>query len=204
MYFLIIFSDDLIGFSNKENINMDIDDIIYSWITHVYSNQNVTKDNLHHFNITYELYMSILRIIQKRELSVEKTMPEVLRLINPQVQLPSPICNLSSKVKRFKGDKKSRIQDIIPQCEERYLGEYCETAGLKISNLWNNTASVSIKTEHITNGLIYELERYRCKEKLPTTTALKWTEQFFPKGTNHSTNVRPHSKAWETVYDRVT
>ena len=80
-------------------------------------------------------------------------------------------------------------------------GEYCETAGLKISNLRNNTASVSIKAEHITNGLIYELERYRCKEKLPTTTALKWTEQFSPKGTNHSTNVHPHSKVWETVYD---
>ena len=48
--------------------------------------------------------MNIPRIIQHNDLGVKRTMPEVLKLLNPQVKLQSPICNLTNKVKRFKGD----------------------------------------------------------------------------------------------------
>ena len=53
---------------------MDLDAIINKWIYVALSKQKDlrdTKDSHDHFNITYELYMNILNIVQQRELSVE-------------------------------------------------------------------------------------------------------------------------------------
>ena len=61
-----------------------------------------------------------------------------------------------------------------------------------------------VRQEHTTNGLIYELEKYQRKEKLPLKTALQWTEQFFAKTPNQSTSVQAHSKAWKCVYEKIT
>ena len=185
---------------------MDIDVIINRWIDHALSGQNSGDkcDNPHHFNITYQLYMNILNITQERELSVEQTMPKVLKLLNPHVKLPSPIWNLTKKVKRFKGDLKAKISDILPQKQQTYIGEYCKVAGLKITDLQRNMERDVIKEEHITNGLFYELEQYRCKEKLPLKTALQWTLEYFPKLPNLSESVQAHSHAWKSVYGKVT
>lgn len=184
---------------------MDLDAIINNWIDVSLSKQidsRDTRDSHDHFNITYELYMNILNIVQQRELSVENTMPKVLRLINPQVKLPTLICNLTRKVKRFKGNGKTTIQTILP-CTQTYIGEWTQAANLKISDLLDSNSNKSIKQEHITNGLIYELEQYRHKENLPVGTVLHWTEQFFPRIDGQSANVQAHSKAWKSVYERI-
>ena len=52
--------------------------------------------------------------------------------------------------------------------------------------------------------MIYGLEQYRCKENLPVGTVLHWTEQFFPRIDGQSANVQAHSKAWKSVYERIT
>ena len=136
---------------------MDLDDIITSWISHANSTEVHTNKGQNHFKITYELYMNILRIIQQNDDSVERTMPKVLKLLNPQVKLPSPICNLTNKVKRFKGDTKMVIESILPHL---YVGPYCKNATLKVSDFQGNKHFL-ITTECVTNGLIYELEQYR-------------------------------------------
>ena len=91
------------------------------------------------------------------------------------MKLPTLICNLTKKVKRFKGNGKATIQSIIP-CTQTYIGECTQAADLKISDLLDSKSNMSIKQECITNGLIYELEQYRHKENLPVGTALHWTE----------------------------
>ena len=147
---------------------MDLDAIINNSIDVALSKQidsRDTKDSDDHFNITYELYMNILNIVQQRELSVEKTMLKVLWLLNPQVKLTTLICNLTKKVKRFKGNGKTTIQSILP-CTQTYIGDCTQAADLKISDLLDSKSNKSIKQENITNGLIYELEQYRCKENL--------------------------------------
>ena len=147
---------------------MGLDDIINSWISHACSPELDTHKGQHHFKITYELYMNILRIIQQNDLSVERTMPKVLKLLNPQVKLPSPICNLTNKVKKFKGDTKMAIESILPQL---YIGSYCKSANLKVSHLQAKKPFL-ITSECVTNGLVYELEQYRQKEKLNIHSAL--------------------------------
>ena len=137
--------------------------IVNSWISHANSTELDTHKSQHHFKITCELYMNILRIIQHNDLSVERTMPEVLKLLNPQVKLPSPICCLTNKVKRFKGDSKMAIESILPQL---HIGPYCKRANLKTSYLQGNKQHLLITTDYVTNGLIYELEQHRWKEKL--------------------------------------
>ena len=52
--------------------------------------------------------------------------------------------------------------------------------------------------------MIYELEQYRHKENLPVGTVLHWTEQLFPRIDSQSANVQAHSKAWKSVYERIT
>ena len=174
---------------------LDLDDIIAN------STELDTHKSQHHFKFTYELYMNILRIIQHNDLSVKRIMPEVLKLLNPQVKLPSPICNLTNKVKRFKGDSKMAIESILPQ---RYIGPYCKRENLKTSYLQGNKQHLLITTDYVTNGLIYELEQYRWKEKLSIDSALEWIECFFPMTTHQSTSAQAHNHAWKTVYDRVT
>ena len=183
---------------------MDLDEIINSWIDHALSCPSISdrNDSPHHFNITYQLYMNILSVIQEREVSVEQTMPKVLKWLNPHITLPSPICNLTKKVKRFKGDLRTKIFEILPQQQQTYFGEYCKAAGLKIVDLQSNNRRNVIKEEHITNGLIYELEQYRRKEKVPLKKALQWTQEYFPKVPNLSETVQAHSHAWKSVYEK--
>ena len=145
--------------------------------------------------------MNILKIIQHNDLSVKRTMPEVLKLLNPQVKLPSLICNRTNKVKRFKGDSKMAIGSILPQL---YIGPYCKRENLKTFYLHGNKQHLLITTDYVTNGLIYELEQYRWKEKLSIDSALEWTECFFPMTTHQGTSAQAHNHAWKTVYDRVT
>ena len=93
----ISFISDVVNFRSESTlsstcvINMDIDTIINSWIDYATSEEKIcsSNTNLHHFNITYALHMSILNTIQERKLSVEKTMPKVLKLLNLQVKLPT-------------------------------------------------------------------------------------------------------------------
>ena len=178
---------------------MDLDDIIKSWIFHADSPQPDTHKG-GHFKITYELYMNNLRIIQQNHLSVERTMPKVLKLLNPQVKLPSPICNLTNKVTKFKGHTKMAIESVLPQL---YIGPYCKSANLKITDLQHKKPFL-ITSEYVTNGLVYELEQYRQKERLGIHSALEWTECFFPITAGQSTSVQAHHYAWKKVYDTVT
>ena len=41
---------------------MDLDDIINSWISHANSTELDTNKSQHHFKITYQLYLNILKI----------------------------------------------------------------------------------------------------------------------------------------------
>ena len=129
---------------------MDLDAITNNWIDVSLSKQidlRDTRDSHDYFNITFELYMNILNIVQQREQSVENTMPKVLRLLNPQVKLPTLICNLTRKVTRFKGNGKT-IQTILP-CTQTFIGEWTQAANLKISDLLDSNSNKSIKQEHI-------------------------------------------------------
>ena len=75
---------------------------------------------------------------------------------------------------------------------------------LKISDLKGKKQQFIIQTEYVTNGLIYELEQYRRKEKLSIYSALEWTQCFFPITTDQSTSPQAYNHAWKTVYDTVT
>ena len=88
------------------------------------------------------------------------------------------------------------IESILPQL---YIGSYCKSANLKISDLEGKKQQFVIQTEYVTNGLIYELEQYRRKEKLSIYSALEWTQCFFPITTDQSTSPQAHNHAWKSV-----
>ena len=138
---------------------MDMDVIINSWINTALT--EVSMDTAHHFNITYGLYLDILTVIEEKGLNIQDTMSKVLKLIHPDVELPSSISYLTQKVKKYKGPSNTTIQCILPQPKVEYLGDSCKEAGLKICDLHDPKSTNRVRQEHTTNGLIYELEKYR-------------------------------------------
>ena len=54
------------------------------------------------------------------------------------------------------------IESILPQL---YIGPYCKYTNLKVSDLQVKKPFL-ITSECVTNGMVYELEQYRQKEKL--------------------------------------
>ena len=66
---------------------MDLDDIINSWISHANSTELDTNKSQHHFKITYQLYLNIMRIIQHNDLSVEKNNAKSPKTVEPSSEI---------------------------------------------------------------------------------------------------------------------
>ena len=183
---------------------MDFKELIEGWIVRALSTEIQPCKESHHFNITYGLYTDILGVIEEKGHNVEKTMIKVLKMLHPHVNLPSRISSLTRKVKRYHGDPHTTIHGTTPEVKDDYLGPSCRQAQLKISDLTELNDNFHIRHEHITNGLIYELEKYQQSKRLPTKFAMKWTNNFFPIQSKHSMKEFTHSCAWASIYNQVT
>ena len=131
-------------------------------------------------------------------------MTEVLKMLHQHINLPSRISSLTRKVKRYHGDPHTTIHGTKPEVRDDYLGPSCRQAQWKISYLTELNGNFHIKHEHITNGLIYELEKSRWSKGLPKKFAMKWTNDFSPIQSKHSVNELTHSAAWASIYNQVT
>ena len=103
---------------------MDLDDIVDAWIDHAITQHEVPPPNQSrgHYNITYALYLHILTSIEHRNLNVQNTMPKVLNMLYPGINLPAKISNLTKKVKKYNGDLSVAIEGIQPQSVLEYIG----------------------------------------------------------------------------------
>ena len=137
---------------------MDLDDIVDAWIDHAITQHEVPPPNQSrgHYNITYALYLHILTSIEHRNLNVQNTVPKVLNMLYPGINLPAKISNLTRKVKKYNGDLSIAIEGIQPQSVLEYIGNYCQEAGLKLLHLKNGSIEYHIHPKYVTNGLIYE------------------------------------------------
>ena len=85
-----------------------------------------------------------------------------------------------------------------------YIGNYCQEAGLKLLHLKNGSIEYHIHPKYVTNGLIYELEKYRRSKNLPRRSIIQWTSRFFPQSALQNPNSDAHYHAWTSLYTQVT
>ena len=140
---------------------MDFKELIKGWIVRALSTEIEACQESHHFNITYGLYVDIIGAIEQKGYNVEKTMTKVLKMLHPNINLPSRISSLTKKVRRYHGDPHTTIHGTTPEVKDDYLGPSHRQAQLKMSYLTELNGNFHIRHEHIANGLIYELEKYR-------------------------------------------
>ena len=185
---------------------MDLDDIVDAWIDHAITQHEVPPPNQSrgHYNITYALYLHILTSIEHRNLNVQNTMPKVLNMLYPGINLPAKISNLTRKVEKYNGDLSVAIEGIQPKSVPEYIGNYCQEAGLKLLHLKNGSIEYHIHPKYVTNGLIYELEKYRRSKNLPRRSIIQWTSHFFPQSASQNPNPNAHYHAWTSLYTEVT
>ena len=131
-------------------------------------------------------------------------MPKVLNMLCPGINLPAKISNLTRKVKKYNGDLSVAIEGIQPQSVLEYIGNYCQEAGLKLLHLKNGSIEYHIHPKYVTNGLIYELEKYRRSKNLPRRSIIQWTSRFFPQSALQNPNPDAHYHAWTSLYTQVT
>ena len=96
----------------------------------------------------------------KKRATIWKNYEKVLKMLHPHINLSSRISSLTRKVKRYHGDPHTTIHGTTPEVKDDYLDPSCRQAQLKISYLTELNDNFHIRHEHITNGLIYELEKY--------------------------------------------
>ena len=185
---------------------MDLDDIIDAWIDHAitYHETSSSNQNGSHYKITYALYIHILNSIERRNLNVQSTMSKVLNMLYPGVNLPAKMSNLTRKVRKYNGDPSLVIEGIQQKSNPKYIGNHCKEAGLKLLHLKDGSIEYNVHPEHVTNGLIYELEKYRRSMNLPKRSVIQWTKRFFPQSALQNANPSAHTQAWNYLYTQVT
>ena len=167
---------------------MDFKELIEGWIVRALSTEIQPCKESHHFNITYGLYTDILGVIEEKGHNMEKNYDKSIENVHQHINLPSRISSLTRKVKRYHGDPYTTIHATTPEVKDDYLGPSCRQIQLKISDLTELNDNFHIRHEHITNGLMYELEKYQWSKGLPTKFAMKWTNNFFPIQSKQSMN----------------
>ena len=185
---------------------MDLDDIIDAWIDHATTYHETPSPNKSgsHYKIIYALYIHILNSIERRNLNVQSTMPKVLNMLYPGVSLPVKISNLTRKVRKYNGDPSLVIEGIEPKSNPEYIGNYCKQAGLKLLHLNDGSKEYNVHPQYVTNGLIYELEKYRRSMNLPKRSVIQWTKCFFPHSALQNANPSTHTNTWNSLYTQVT
>jgi len=127
--------------------------------------------------------MQLRELLQYERNSVQECLPDLLKKFNPRVEIPKKISDLVRKIeKKFEKANSSELKECVlreslPEIEKEssVIGDYCTHIGLSLSNL-NNPFAISSK---IKNGVIYELEKFRCTKNESFTELIKWVHNIF-------------------------
>jgi septation ring formation regulator EzrA len=126
--------------------------------------------------------MQLRELLQYERNSVQDCLPDILKKFNPRVKIPKKISDLVRKIEQKFEKANSELKECVlreslPEIEKEssVIGDYCTHIDLRLKNL-NNPFAVSAK---ITNGVIYELEKFRCTKNESFTELTKWVHNIF-------------------------
>ena len=120
--------------------------------------------------ITYGSNSEVLCILTGGGLNVQQIMTTLLPQIHTDAVPPNNIANLTQKVKKHLSTGKEEnevVKSLIPPKEDpNKISDYCTSAGIT-ADILHSSECLDISSKFLTNELIYDLEKYRQKNRFP-------------------------------------
>ena len=149
---------------------MDIEDILQN---PVFKDLTGNKEKL-----TYFTYLKLHKLLVDNSLNVQVYLPKLVKIIDPQAQIPTKVSNLSRKVFKLARKCTDKNQDILYQTisgihKKPELSPDFLAAGLSVTNLvkldFDLNLPMNLKIKHIV-----ELKAVLTKNKLSWKFAVEW------------------------------
>ena len=159
-----------------------------------------------HIKPTYHMYDQLLKLLSTRGQNIQQAMTAILPILHRDVTVPSKISNITRKVTKHidsGADVDEIISDLFPaQKNQNEISSLCTQVGITIDSLFNEQP-ISISSEHVTNQLIYDLENYRQRSKMPWSEAVRWHQKLFPLDKSDAATEKNISNRWSRNYKKI-
>nr|XP_006814530.1 PREDICTED: myosin-9-like [Saccoglossus kowalevskii] len=158
--------------------------------------------------LSYGLYLNLHDDLQKMGINIQQTMPDIIRLFDPDIVLPVKISNLTKRVRRNvekarKDGKEVQVLSTViatqsAKCLSAVFAEKSVTPQVLISCSFTASQDNSIKLE-IKNVL--ELRNFLIRNNLPWANALNWLNVFMRPSAETKLNVTGIRRQWTRLHD---
>ena len=120
---------------------------------------------------------------------------------------PNNIANLTQQVKKhisYGKEEDELIKSLLPPKEDpNKISDYCTSAGITAAILHSSECLRYFK-QVLNNELIYDLEKYRRKNRFPWSEAVKWQSKIFHSDASYSKSEVNIATKWNRNYDEIT
>ena len=82
------------------------------------------------------------------------------------------------------------------------ISDYCSSAGITTESLHSNE-TLNVSNAYLTNLLIYDLEKYRQKNRFPWSEAMKWHGRIFHSDPSYGITEQTISTKWSCNYAKI-
>ena len=159
-----------------------------------------------HIKPTYHMYDQLFKLLSSRGRNIQQAMTAILPMLHKDVTVPSKISNITRKVRQHidsGADGDEFISDLFPtKMNENQISLFCTQAGITIDSLFNHQP-LNISSEHVTNQLVYDLESYRQRSKMPWSEAVRWHQKLFPLDQSDTATEKNISNRWSRNYKKI-
>ena len=99
--------------------------------------------------------------------------------------------------------KEELISMLYPKKDDaQKISDYCSSAGITTRSLHSNE-TLNVSNAYLTNFLVYDLEKYRQKNKFPWSEAMKWHDRIFHSDHSYSITEQTISTKWSCNYAKI-
>ena len=99
--------------------------------------------------------------------------------------------------------KEELISVLYPKKDDaQKISDYCSSAGITTESLHLNE-TLNVSNAYLTDLLVYELEKYRQKNKFPWCEAVKWHDRIFHSDPSYSIMEQTISTKWSRNYAKI-
>ena len=160
----------------------------------------------HNTPITYEIYEQLLDILMIKGTNVQHAMTTLIPQIHQEAIPPVHIQQLTRKVRTHLSRNKPKedlISMLYPKKDDaQKISDYCSSAGITTKSLHSNE-TLNVSNAYLTNLLVYDLEKYRQKNKFPWSEAMKWHDRIFHSDPSYSITEQTISTKWSCNYAKI-
>ena len=138
--------------------------------------------------------------------NVQHAMTMLIPQIHQDAIPPVHMQQLTRKVRTHLSRNKPKeelISMLYPKKDDaQKISDYCSSAGITTESLHSNE-TLNVSNAYLTNLLVYDLKKYREKNKFPWSEAVKWHDRVFHSDSSYSIMEQTISTKWSRNYAKI-